>query len=36
MKIYESLELTVTMLEPSDIVRTSPDNIACPPKDWEE
>lgn len=27
MKIYEGLELTVTIFEQCDIVRTSPDNI---------
>ena len=35
MKLYEGLELTVIMLENSDIVRTSPDNPAEPDKDWE-
>lgn len=35
MKIYEGLELTVIMLEESDIVRTSPDNPVEPDPDWE-
>ena len=35
MKIYEGLELTVIMLETSDIVRTSPDNPAEPDNNWE-
>ena len=34
MKIYEGLELTVIMLEASDIVRTSPDNPAEIDPDW--
>lgn len=35
MKTYVALELTVTMLESTDIVRTSPDNIVPPGADWE-
>lgn len=34
MKIYESLELTVTVFESSDIVRTSPDNLEQPGINW--
>ena len=33
MKIYVDLELTITVLEATDIVKTSPDNIVVP-KDW--
>ena len=35
MKTYVTLELIVTMLETTDIVRTSPDNIVGPGEDWE-
>ena len=35
MKIYEGLELTITILASADIVRTSPDNIVVPGEDWE-
>ena len=34
MRIYATLELTVTIFDTSDIVRTSPDNIEQPGPDW--
>ena len=34
MKIYVGLELTVTLFESSDIVRTSPDNEVVPGENW--